>query len=171
MTPLDGASYNRCREVFLTNRPHIIIGEEMMRLIYNESRLSDGRTGLFRVNKDDAICALSEQSGGRIEITELLINPRLEEVSPEIAAEIAKRIAEHFGQEDISYRTTGAGYCQSMAAGLGVKIENECDGGIKTDGDINAKNDSDAAKIKMDSVAVTTQIKTDAVAYYGFPID
>ena len=124
MKELSSSEYNERREDFLENRPHVIISESMMKLIHDESRREDGRGGLVLINKGDAICVLGEEGEGELEITELLINPKLAELSPEIAPEIAVNLAEHFGKKKVKYTAPGSGKCQSMiAARDAIKID------------------------------------------------
>ena len=115
---LEGDEFNRYREEFLSGRSHLKLSEEMIALIYNESRLPDGSCGLMLINKGDAICAMGEAEDGGQEIAELLVNPKLLQLSPEIEGEIAGRIAEFFGKESIAFHAPGAEVCQSMIAGL-----------------------------------------------------
>ena len=52
----------------------------------------------------------------RLVAQELLVNPMLMDISAEIDAEIAARLAIHYGLERLNYRTPGYGISQSMYA-------------------------------------------------------
>lgn len=112
--PIDAAAYNTYREKFLADVPHIRLSSNMAEFIKGESA---GGNGLFVINGGDAICMIqSAEQPGEFYATELLINPALTEFSSEIGAEIADKLAGHFGQEKMLYQTPGYGKCQSMLA-------------------------------------------------------
>ena len=117
MKKLSASEYNDYRESFLGDRPHIFLNEYMINLVYDESRRPDGSSGLMLINDGDAICALGETGEDEIEISELLVNPALLDFSPEIASEIALRVAAHFGKKAAIYTAPGRDKCQSMIAG------------------------------------------------------
>ena len=109
-----GASmYNKYREAFLAGTPHVSLSDEMMEAVRDSSLDGDG---LCAVNAGDAVCALAESEDGGIIVSELLINPMLADRSEEIDAEIAARLAKHFGQEGLIYRTPGTENCQCVYA-------------------------------------------------------
>ena len=109
------ALYNRYREAFLSGRPHIEPSKAMLRLMESESM--DG-CGLCSINRGDAICVISEAGPARVVLTELILNPVLEELSMGIDAEIAAMIAKHFDAAETVYITPGPGGCQGMVCGL-----------------------------------------------------
>ena len=115
LRPLTAEKYNLYREAFLSGRPHIQPSEAMLKII--ESEAMDG-SGLFSVNRGDAICAVSHADPARVIITELILNPVLLELSMDIDAEIAAMTAKHFGAAETVFRTPGAGGCQGMVFGL-----------------------------------------------------
>lgn len=144
LAPLDYIGYNKYREEFLADIPHVRLNEHMLRLVQAESTLPTGESGLLLVNGGDAICAVNytdaneedaaeacgEMRSAMPEIEELLINPRLSSISSEIADEMACRLAAHFGQPGLRYRVPGASHCQSMAAGLTEEMKEEASAGL-----------------------------------------
>ena len=117
MKKMSASEYNECRESFLENRAHVFLNEYMINLVYDESLRPDGSSGLLLINDGDAICALGEAGEDEIEISEILVNPALLDFSPEIASEIALRVAAHFGKKAAAYTAPGGVKCQSMIAG------------------------------------------------------
>ncbi|MBR0399246.1 MAG: hypothetical protein IJH95_00300 [Mogibacterium sp.] len=117
---LDAAAYNRYREAFLMDEPHIVLSERMMEFVKLDSH---NRCGLFAINGGDAICAVRYIGGGRLILSELIVNPMLAEISAEIGSEIAGRLAKHFGARAAEYREPGMRYCQSMLAGRLARSE------------------------------------------------
>lgn len=146
---LDAATYNRYREAFLIDEPHIVLSSRMIEFARMDSYKGNG---LLAVNGGDAICAVSYADGaddgydgrddlerydgcdghydsenmrtkGRLVLTELIVNPVLEEISSEIGSEIAGRLAKHFGAAMVEYREPGMRYCQSMLAGKLAQTE------------------------------------------------
>lgn len=115
LKPADRNTYNRYREAFLANRPHVELSDRMLRLAENEC-YEDG--GLYVINGGDAICDISTSQGGSMVMTELILNPVLEELSLEIDAEIAVGIAKQAGAFEVTYVVPGPHRCQSMAAGV-----------------------------------------------------
>lgn len=106
--------YNRYRESFLAETPHISLSPAMLSLAESES---EGGRGLYVLNRGDAICAVNGSSGGRLVLAELIVNPLLREYSYDIDSEIASLIASHCSAYEAQYRTPGMGSCQSMIAG------------------------------------------------------
>ena len=109
------ALYNRYREAFLADTPHVSLSEPMMEAVRDCSLDGDG---LCVINGGDAVCVLSgsgDQQTGVI-VSELLVNPMLTEISEEIDIEIAARLAGYLEHEGLIYRTPGMGSCQSMYA-------------------------------------------------------
>lgn len=130
MQVLSREQYNIYREAFLSGQPHIEPDETMLGLI--EAETMDGR-GLYSINRGDAICAVGSVGPMDVVVTELILNPVLQELSFDIDAEIAGMIAKHFGAAETVYITPGAGACQGMAYGLPAEEyedENECEYGI-----------------------------------------
>ena len=121
---VSGSMYNRYREEFLAEIPHVEMSSEMMEFLRAE-----GDGGLLVLNGGDAICRVayagpdaepesagSQARGRAVVLDELLVNPQLKAFSEEIEEEIALRLAEYFGAESLVYRTPGFGRCQSMSA-------------------------------------------------------
>ena len=142
LEPLSPEKYNKYREAFLSGRPHIEPSAAMLRLM--ESETMDG-CGLCSINKGDAICAISDADPARVILTELILNPVLEELSMGIDAEIAAMIAKHFDAAETVYVMPGPGGCQGMACGL------------------QSKNETLPADEEMNEVYIEEP-------YYGFPI-
>ena len=115
LKPADTETYNRYREAFLTGRPHIELSGRMLRQIEGEC-YADG--GLFVINGGDAICDISTAEGGSLIMTELILNPVLEELSLEIDSEIAVAAARQAGAFEVTNSMPGSLRCQSMAAGV-----------------------------------------------------
>ena len=107
---ISGVVYNKYREAFLAGTPHVELSGAMIRLIESEY-------GLWSVNGGDAVCATGDADPMHLVISELITSPVLLELSMDIDTEIAAMTAQHFGSAEAVYRTPGAGYCQSMAAG------------------------------------------------------
>ena len=107
--------YNMYREAFLAGQPHVELSDSMLGLIEKES---EGGRGLYAINRGDAVCVIGESGAGTVVMTELVLNPILEELSLDIDTEIAAMTAAHFGAFETVFRTPGAGRCQSMIAGL-----------------------------------------------------
>ena len=59
LKPLNYAEYDRYREEFLREIPHVKLNEHMLRLVQAESTLPNGESGLMLINGGDAICALN----------------------------------------------------------------------------------------------------------------
>ena len=124
---VSGSMYNRYREEFLADIPHVEMSPEMMEFLR-----ADGDGGLIVINGGDAICRVAyagagvageadgkgaedAASGKTVMLDELLVNPQLLAFSEEIGEEIAEQLAEYFGAETLVYRTPGFGRCQSMS--------------------------------------------------------
>lgn len=118
MKSLSADDYSSLREEFLAGRPHVSLSRNMMRLIHLESKLPDGKDGLCLINGGDALCAISGNEDGSAEIAELLVNPKLEELSSEIAGEIVKKLEKEMSVRVRRYTIPGGTECQSMIAGL-----------------------------------------------------
>ncbi len=134
--PANSAQYNRYREAFLAEVPHVEMSDAMMEFI----SLDGGQGSLLILNSGDAVCRIAgeEFSGAdqaahhadagykTVILDELLVNPMLLKYSEEIEEEIAERLREHLGAEVLIYRTPcdglqpegGAGdiRCQAMYA-------------------------------------------------------
>ena len=113
--PLSAEKYGKYREAFLSVRPHIELSKAMLRQAQAETERG---CGFYSINRGDAICAISESGRGRVVLTELILNPVLQELSLDIDGEIASMLAKKFDAAETIYRMPGMGGCQSMAAGL-----------------------------------------------------
>lgn len=122
MQRMPAEKYNRYREAFLAGQPHIEPSGEMLSLIESESM--DG-SGLYSINRGDAICAISHVDPVSVIVTELVLNPVLKELSFDIDAEIASMIAKYFGAAEAIFKTPGYGSCQGMLYGLPDKDEEQ----------------------------------------------
>lgn len=94
--------YNRFREAFLLEVPHVTFHEDFMTFIKNDSVNAQG---LLLINDGDAICTLNYGSDDEMGISELIVNPALGEVSFEIADQIAGGLAKMFDVERCYFRT------------------------------------------------------------------
>ena len=115
LEPADRETYNRYREAFLANRPHVELSGSMLKQVEQEC-YDDG--GLYIINGGDAICDISTAEGGSLIMTEFILSPVLGELSLEIDAEITTAIARQIGAFEVTYTTPGEMRCQSMAAGV-----------------------------------------------------
>ena len=115
MKPAGRDIYNKYREAFLVNRPHIELSGRMLKMIESECG-EDG--GLYVINGGDAICDIETAEGGSLVMTEFILNPVLEELSLEIDAEITVAAARQTGAFEVTYGRPGSLGCQSMAAGV-----------------------------------------------------
>ena len=128
--PVTPSVYNMYRETFLAGTTHVELSRSMAELA---GTCSAGGQGLLLINRGDAICALGEADdagtgecddaggGNPIHIAfadELLINPRLAELSEEIGEEIAAALAGHLGADELIYRMPGCDRCQAMYAAV-----------------------------------------------------
>ena len=130
---LTAERYNKYREAFLSVRPHIELSKAMLRLAEAETA---GGCGFYSINRGDAIIALKESGPAGTVLTELVLNPVLQELSLDIDSEIASMLTGYFGSAETIYRMPGAGRCQSMAAGierLHSRSENEDEEGYEYD--------------------------------------
>ncbi len=114
----DASRYNTYREAFLADTVHVAFSDEMLDAVRMCSLNEDG---LLVINGGDAIAVVNDMSGEggrlpRLVAQELLVNPMLMDISAEIDAEIAARLAIHYGLERLNYRTPGYGISQSMYA-------------------------------------------------------
>lgn len=108
---IDASVYNKYREAYLSEIPHIVPSDEML------SAAELAGEGFYAVNRGDAICCVSEKRRGQLTLSELILSPMLIEFSGEIDSEIAQLVAEHFDAVEVVYSTPGYGKVQSMAAG------------------------------------------------------
>lgn len=128
---VDVSVYNKYRELFLKDIPHVAFSGEMLELVRSVSLNGDG---MLLINGGDAVCVVSETESAadagegelqderksQLILNELLVNPELLTLSEEIAEEIAAGIAEYVGTDSLRYRTPASGgRCQSMTAGEG----------------------------------------------------
>ena len=113
--PADRNLYNRYREAFLANRPHVELSDKMLKQVEYEC-YGDG--GLYIINGGDAICDIATAEGGSLIMTEFILNPVLEELSLEIDTEITTAAARQAEAFEVTYTTPGSMMCQSMAAGV-----------------------------------------------------
>ena len=144
---LTAAEYNRFREAFLVDVPHVTYNEEFIEFIRNDSVNAQG---LLLINGGDAICTLNYGNDEEIGISELIVNPTLASVTSEISEQIAGGLARLFEVEKCYFREPGfivytdqSGDCLSR----GTYVQ-----GMTCGADV----DSDEAAL---------------LPYYGFPID
>ena len=107
--------YNRYREAFLANRPHIELSDDMLRMVGSDCE-DDG--GFFVINGGDAICVITTAKSGSMIMPEFILSPALEELSLEIDAEITVALARQAGAFEVTYSRPGSLGCQAMAAGI-----------------------------------------------------
>lgn len=119
---VDRTLYNKYREAFLTDRPHVELSDAMLRLVEFDCE-EDG--GLFVINGGDAICTITSAKGGSLVMAEFILNPVLEELSLEIDSEITTALARQLGAYEVTYSMPGARNCQTMAAGLEAAPESD----------------------------------------------
>lgn len=112
---VDRKLYNKYREAFLADRPHIELSDAMLKLAEFDCE-EDG--GLFVINGGDAICTITTAKGGSLVMAEFILSPVLEELSLEIDSEITTVLARQLGDYEVTYSMPGARSCQAMAAGL-----------------------------------------------------
>lgn len=115
LQPMTAEKYNRYREAFLAGQPHIEPSSSMLRLIESESI---NGSGLYSINRGDAVCSVIYADPARVVLSELVLNPVLKELSFDIDSEIASMIAKKFGAAETYFITPGEGGCQGMAYGL-----------------------------------------------------
>ena len=161
MFEIEASMYNKYRESFLEDIPHVALSGKMADFVKSIS-------GLFLINRGDAICAVSEVpledascAAKDIIIEELLVNPMLKSISSEIDAELAEMIAGYFGAEKLTYRIPGRGYCQSMIAkGMaGVRGQEE------------TTDPAGACDQEVILDSANADLTGEEPAYYGFPIE
>ena len=161
MFEIEASMYNKYRESFLEDIPHVALSGKMADFVKSIS-------GLFLINRGDAICAVSEVpledascAAKDIIIEELLVNPMLKSISSEIDAELAEMIAGYFGAEKLIYRIPGRGYCQSMIAkGMaGVRGQEE------------TTDPAGACDQEVILDSANADLTGEEPAYYGFPIE
>ncbi len=133
LEPLTPERYNEYREAFLAGRPHIKPTATMLRVMQAESL---NNNGMYSVNRGDAICIVGEVSPERVALTELIINPALQQLSADIDAEIASLAAKRFGAAEAVFITPGEGTCQGMACGLPAEVRSEVKSEAKSEEDI-----------------------------------
>jgi len=115
LQPLSAEQYSIYREAFLDGRPHITPTDAMLRLMESEC---EGAMGFCSVNRGDAVCMISSADPAKVCLSELILNPVLQELSLDIDSEIASMIASHFDSAETVFTTPGAGAIQGMVCGL-----------------------------------------------------
>lgn len=175
LEPLTPKQYNEYREAFLAERPHIKPSDKMLQLMQAESL---GGRGMYSVNRGDAICIIGSASPERVILTELIVNPVLQELSMDIDAEIASQVAKHFDAAEAVFITPGAGACQGMAYGLSQKSETSS--GPENEALANSDDKSDKGHGAKSNAGPCIEKNADSAAeskeelfwepYYGFPI-
>ena len=108
---IDASLYNKYREAYLSEVPHIVPSDQML------SAAALASEGFYSINGGDAVCCVRENERGRLVLSELIICPVLLDLSGEIDSVIAGLLADHFGVLEVVYNMPGAGRVQSMTAG------------------------------------------------------
>ena len=158
---ISAEKYNKYREAFLTDQPHIEPCSRMLSMIESESM---NGCGLYLVNRGDAICAVSYADPVSVKVTELILNPILKELSFDIDSEIASMIARHFGAAEALFTTPGPGRCQSMICGLPPVSGNGIAEADETAGTTNTGRYEETEEFSEYGGYIEKP-------YYGFPID
>lgn len=114
---IDASLYNKYREAYLSDLPHVMAGEAMLGAAGMASE------GFYAINGGDAVCCVAEKTRGQLIVSELIISPMLLELSGEIDNEVAQLLAKHFDAFEVIYNMPGAGKIQSMAAGYFDRAE------------------------------------------------
>ncbi len=114
---IDACLYNKYREAYLAEIPHITACEELLSAVELASE------GFYTINGGDAVCCVSEKKRGQLIVSELIISPMLLELSGEIDTEVAQLLAKYFDAFEVSYNMPGAGVIQSMVAGFFERTE------------------------------------------------
>lgn len=131
---LSASEYNRFREAFLLEIPHVTYDEEFLEFIRRDS--VNGQ-GLLLINDGDAICALNYGTDEEMGISELIVNPALAEVTSEIGGQIAAGLAKMFDVEKCYFRSptcivytdesgdhlSNGSYVQTMVSGIDIDID------------------------------------------------
>lgn len=102
---LSTAEYNRFREAFLAEIPHVQLQPEFLNFIRNDSTNAQG---LLLINNGDAICTLNYGNDEEIGVSEIIINPELAAYNSEIAEQIAGGLAKLFEVKTCCFRSLGS---------------------------------------------------------------
>lgn len=130
---ISSKEYNRFREAFLADIPHVSFNDRFMEFVKNDSVNAQG---MLLINGGDAICTINYGNDEEMGISELLVDSQLESVTSEISEELASGLAQLFEVGNAYYRkptsivyTDKSGDCysrgtyvQAMTAGLGEDI-------------------------------------------------
>lgn len=130
---LSAAEYNRFREAFLSDVPHVECNARLMEFARNDSVNAQG---LLLINNGDAICTLNYGSDDEIGISELIVNPVLAALNDEIAWQLAGGLAHIFEVPQAHFRSVGkivytddsgdrladGCYVQGMLSGMDVDV-------------------------------------------------
>ena len=128
--------YNKLREEYLAEYPHVKLNAAFLKFIKNDSVNAQG---LLLINNGDAICTVDYGTDDEMGLSELIIHPLLAERSSEIAGQIAGGLATLFEVERVYFRaptsivyTDNSGdhvspgtYIQGMIAGADTLLEDD----------------------------------------------
>lgn len=144
---LSVTEYNRFREAFLADIPHVQFGLNLIDFIRRDS---NDAQGLLLVNNGDAICTINRCEDNELVISELVVNPVLTAINSEIAEQLAGGLAKLFNARIARFRSI-------------AQI-------VYTDDD--GDHLSEGCYIQGMACGVTIDPHEAAVLpYYGFPID
>lgn len=146
-TVLSVTEYNRFREVFLADIPHVQFGLNLIDFIRHDS--ADAQ-GLILVNNGDAICTISRYEDTELVISELIVNPVLTAINSEIVEQLAAGLAKLFNARIARFRSI-------------AQI-------VYTDDDGDHLSEGCYIQGMACGVAIDAQ-ESVALPYYGFPID
>ena len=144
---LTASEYNRFREAFLLEVPHVTFNEDFVSFVRNDSVNAQG---LLLINDGDAICTLNYGNDEEIGISELIVNPALTSVTSEISEQIAGGLARLFEVRKCYFREPG------------FIVYTDQSGDYFSDGTY-VQAMSCGADVDIDEAAL--------LPYYGFPID
>ncbi len=114
---IDASLYNKYREAYLTEVPHVTMLDEML------DAVALAGEGFYTINNGDAVFCVSEKTRGQLILSEMIISPVLLDLSGEIDSEVAQLLAKHFDAVEVMYDLPGAGHIQAMASGFYGKTE------------------------------------------------
>ena len=180
---LDAAEYNEYRERFLEDIPHVVLSEQMLKLVQAESTMPDGSSGLLLINDGDAICAMntyeienehSEPQDGD-EISAASEDRRKDESSfykneVEKQAESDRTVGTMFSVEELilnpALAAMSSEIAEEIAAGIAEQFELKRLN-YRTPGSKHCQ--SMAAGLSDAEIAENNE--REVPAYYGFPIE
>lgn len=99
---LSHIKYNKLREAFLMDIPHVKLNSRFLKFIRNDSVNTQG---LLLINGGDAICTIDYGTDNEMGLSELIVNPALFSLSSEIAEQIAGGLASLFEVKEIHFRS------------------------------------------------------------------